>query len=243
MHITKDIKLAEVILQNYHLIPIISRFGIKFGFGDKSVEQICRQYNIQTDFFLEIVNAFNDKDYLPYEGLKKMSLSLTVSYLLKSHHYYNKVKLPNIERLIEELEWEGEDAEKNKSVLKKFFSQYLKEVKEHTANEEKEIYPYVLELENNFNRKKIDASFIEKLKKKSIRDYADTHDELNSALLDLKNIIIKYLQPAKSKEVTEQVLTEIFKLENDMKDHTKLEDNVVVPVAEMMENELKKRSL
>ncbi len=243
MHITKDIKLAEVILQNYHLIPIISRFGIKFGFGDKSVEQICRQYNIQTDFFLEIVNAFNDKDYLPYEGLKKMPLSLTVSYLLKSHHYYNKVKLPNIERLIEELEWEGEDAEKNKSVLKKFFSQYLKEVKEHTANEEKEIYPYVLELENNFNRKEIDASFIEKLKKKSIRDYADTHDELNSALLDLKNIIIKYLQPAKSKEVTEQVLTEIFKLENDMKDHTKLEDNVVVPVAEMMENELKKRSL
>jgi len=242
MLITKNTKLAEVILRNYHLIPIVSRFGIEFGFGDKTIEQVCLLYDINSNFFLEIVNAFNDKEYLPFEKLKKMPLSLTVNYLLKSHHYYNKIILPNIEKLIEQLKWEGTDAEKNISVLKKFFSQYLKEVNEHTANEEKDIYPYVLELENNFNQKKPDFSFIKKLEKKSIRDYADTHDELNSALLDLKNIMIKYLQPAKNKEVTEQVLTEIFKLEADMKDHTKLEDNVVVPLAEMMENELKKRN-
>ncbi|MCD6555602.1 MAG: hemerythrin domain-containing protein [Bacteroidales bacterium] len=242
MIITKDTKLANVIFQNYHLIPIVSRFGIKFGFGDKSVAQICRQYKINPNFFLEIVNAFNDKEYLPYKKLINMPISLTVSYLLKSHHYYNKIKLPNIEKLIELLEWEGEEAGKNKSVLKKFFSQYLKEVNEHTTNEEKEIYPYVLELEKNFNKTKLDSSFIEKLKKKSIKDYADTHDELNSALLDLKNIMIKYLQPAKNKEITELILTEIFKLEADMKDHTKLENNVIVPVADMMEVELKKRN-
>lgn len=242
MLITENIKLAEIILQNYHLIPIISRFGIEFGFGDKTVEQVCIQYNINCKFFLEIVNAFNDKEYMPFEKLKKMPLSLTVNYLLKSHHYYNKIILPNIEKLMEQLKWEGKDAEKNISVLRKFFSQYLKEVNEHTANEEKDIYPYVLELENHFNCEILDVSFIRKLEKKSIKDYADTHDELNSALLDLKNIIIKYLQPAKNREITEQILTEIFKLEADMKDHTKLEDNVVVPLAEMMENELKERN-
>ncbi len=241
MLITKDLKLAEVILRNYHLIPIISRFGIQFGFGDKSVAQICEQYNINLVFFLEIVNAFNDKDYLPYEKLKKIPLSQTVNYLLKSHHYYNKVKLPDIENLIGRLEWKGEDADRNKNVLQKFFGRYLKEVKEHTANEEKEIYPYVLELEKNYYIEKPSSIFIEKLNKKSIKDYADTHDELNAALLDLKNIIIKYLQPAKNAEITKQILTETFKLDEDMKDHTKLEDNVIVPVAVMMETELKKR--
>ncbi|NOZ34734.1 MAG: hypothetical protein GXO80_05495 [Chlorobi bacterium] len=242
MLITKDIKLADVILQNYHLIPIISRFGIKFGFGDKSVGQICTQYHIKTNFFLEIVNAFNDKDYKPYEKLKNMSLSLTVSYLLKSHYYYNKVKLPFIENLIDSLEWEGEDNLKNKNVLKKFFRQYRKEVNEHTANEETEIYPYVLELEQNYNNTgKVSVSFLEKLKTKSIKDYADTHDELNSSLLDLKNIIIKYLYPAENKDITVQILIEIFKLEKDMTDHTELEEKVVIPVAEKIETELKKR--
>ncbi|MCF6183014.1 MAG: hemerythrin domain-containing protein [Bacteroidales bacterium] len=243
MLITKNIKPADVILQNYHLIPIISRFGIKFGFGDKNVEQICKQYGIHTDFFLEIVNAFNDKDYNPYEKLRNMSLSLTVSYLLKSHYYYNKVKLPFIENLIDSLEWEEEDNVKNKNVLKKFFSQYRKEVTEHTANEETEIYPYVLELEQNYNNTgKTASSLLEKLKTKSIKDYAETHDELNSSLLDLKNIIIKYLQPAKNQDVTEQILIEIFKLEKDLTDHTELENNVVIPVAERMETELKNRN-
>lgn len=242
MIITKDTKLSSVILQNYHLIPIISRFGINFGFGDKNTEQICTQYNIQTDFFLEIVNAFNDKDYKPYEKLCAMPLSLTVSYLLKSHYYYNNVKLPFIENLIDTLEWERRDDVNNKNVLRNFFSQYRKEVTEHTANEEKEIYPYVIELEKNFNNiGSVLNSFEEKLKSKSIKDYADTHDELNSSLLDLKNIIIKYLHPAKNKDVTEQILLEIFKLEKDMTDHTELEDNVLIPVAEKMEAELKKR--
>ncbi len=243
MLITKNTKFSEIIFKNYHLIPIISRFGINFGFGDKSVEQVCAQYNIQTDFFIEIVNTFKDKkDKSSYEGLKNMPLSLTVNYLLKSHHYYNKVKLPNIERLIERLEWSGENAETNKSVLKKFFSQYLKELKEHTGYEEREIYPYVLELERNYNAPSADAAFMQKMERKSINDYADTHDAINPALLDLKNIIIKYLQPSNNKELTETILTEVFKLEEDMNDHTKLEDHVVIPVAIMMENELKKRS-
>jgi len=243
MIITKDIKLANVILENYHLISIISRFGIKFGFGDKTVEQVCRQYNINTDFFLEIVNAFNDREYNPYSTLKKMSLSLTVTYLLKSHYYYNKIKLPIIENLVKQLKWDSKDDKKNKDVLKKFFSQYRNEVREHTLNEEKEIYPYVLELEKNFNnREKIDSEFLEKLHQKSIKDYADTHDELNSSLLDLKNIIIKYLNPVKNKEITEQILIEIFKLEKDMTDHTELEEKVIIPIAVKMEKELKKRN-
>ncbi len=242
MVITKDTKIADVILKNHNLIPIISRFGIKFGFGDKSIKQICDSYDINADFFLEIVNAFNDKDYLPYRKLREMPLNLTVNYLLKSHYYYNKIKLPFIENLISQLEWKGEDAEKNKSVLKKFFSQYRKEVNEHIINEEKEIYPYILETEKNFlNRNNLNPEFTEKLKTKSITDYADTHEELNSALLDLKNIIIKYLNPPENREITEQVLTEIFRLEKDMADHTELEDKVIVPVAAEMEKELKKQ--
>jgi len=243
MIITKDTKLANVIFQNYHLIPIVSRFGIKFGFGDKNVQQVCNQYDINPDFFIEIVNAFNDKDYKPYEKLKKMPLSFTVGYLLKSHFWYNKTKLPIIENLIEQLEWEREGDNKNKEVLKKFFSQYRKEVNEHTVNEETEIYPYVLELEKNYNKEgQVENVFYERIQNKSIKDYADTHDELNSALLDLKNILVKYLYPAKNNNITEQILIEIFKLEKDMTDHTELEDNVVIPVAVKMEEDLKNRN-
>jgi len=241
MIITENIKLAELIHQNYHLIPIVTRFGIKFGFGDKSVKQVCEQYNIQTDFFLEIVNAFNDEDYSPVKNLKRFPLKLTVNYLLKSHYYFNQIKLPLIENLIQQLKWEDIENKKNQSILNKFFNQYRAEVNEHTANEEKEVYPFILEIEKNYNAKKLNPEFANVLQKKSINDYADTHSDLNSALLDLKNIIIKYLPAAENSEITEQILVEIFDLEKDMADHTGIENTVVIPLATEMENELRKQ--
>lgn len=241
MTINKKTKLATVIHQNYHLIPIITRFGIKFGFGDKNIEQICTQYKINTNFFLEIVNAFNDKDYSPVEKLKTMPLKNTVDYLLKSHRYFNEIKLPYIEELINQLSWEDADNKKNKSILINFFNQYRKEVNEHTAYEETQVYPFILNVEKNFYLKDVSDGFYNTLKDKSIEYYAETHDELSSALLDLKNIIIKYLPPASNSQITEQILVEIFDLEKDMADHTKIEDTVLIPVASKMENQLRKR--
>jgi regulator of cell morphogenesis and NO signaling len=77
-------------------------------------------------------------------------------------------------------------------------------------------------------------------KGKTIKEYQETHDELSSALLDLKNILIKYLQPAVNSDITDKILIEIFRLEKDMEDHTRIEDTVLIPVALKLERELKK---
>ena len=239
MIISKETKLAELIHHNYHLIPIISRFGIKFGFGDKTVEQVCLQNNINKEFFIGIVNAFNNSEYSPFNKVQDLPLKYTVDYLLKSHNYFNNIKLPLIEKLINKLVWEDADHKKNKDILKKFFDQYRKEVIEHTANEEREVYPFILTLEECYLGGTADEKCMKNLKNKSVKDYEETHDELNSALLDLKNIIIKYLPPPDNSEITDRILTEIFSLEKDMEDHTEIEDTVLVPIALKMENELR----
>lgn len=241
MIISKETKLAEVIHYNYHLIPIISRFRIKFGFGDKKIEQICIQNNINTEFFIGIVNAFNNSEYSLLDKVQDLPLKYTVDYLLKSHHYFNSIKLPLIEKLINKLVWEDADNKKNKDILKKFFNQYRKEVTEHTTHEEREVYPFILTLEKCYSEGTTDEKCMKNLQDKSVKDYQETHDDLNSALLDLKNIIIKYLPPPDNSEITNQILTEIFSLEKDMEDHTEIENTVLVPVALKMENELRKQ--
>ena len=39
-------RMADLISENYFLIQVISRFGIKVGFGDKTVEQVCREFGV-----------------------------------------------------------------------------------------------------------------------------------------------------------------------------------------------------
>ena len=76
MLITKNIKMADVIHTNYFALSVLNRFGIELGFGDKSVEEVCKQNNVDLDFFLDIVNTFVDKDYFPKKHLQTFSTKL-----------------------------------------------------------------------------------------------------------------------------------------------------------------------
>ena len=49
MRIKKDMKLADVIQLNYMLIPVIHRFGINLGFGDKNVADVRLVYYFETN--------------------------------------------------------------------------------------------------------------------------------------------------------------------------------------------------
>jgi regulator of cell morphogenesis and NO signaling len=39
----RNTRMAEVIHNNYLLLPVINRFGIQLGFKDKTIEEICME--------------------------------------------------------------------------------------------------------------------------------------------------------------------------------------------------------
>ncbi|MDY0348776.1 MAG: hypothetical protein RBR13_08095 [Tenuifilaceae bacterium] len=48
---TREMKLAEAVQVNLNTLNVVIRFGIKLGFGDKSVQRVCEEYNVNPDFF------------------------------------------------------------------------------------------------------------------------------------------------------------------------------------------------
>ena len=49
--ITASTRMADVIHLDFQLIPVVGRFGIEFGFGNKTVEEVCNDNNINVYFF------------------------------------------------------------------------------------------------------------------------------------------------------------------------------------------------
>ena len=45
-------KLSYVIANDYRLLQVMSRFGISFGFGEKSIKEICQQKNVDAETFI-----------------------------------------------------------------------------------------------------------------------------------------------------------------------------------------------
>lgn len=241
MLIRKNMKMADVIHLNYTLLPVISRFGIKLGFGERTLEEVCNQNRVDVDFFLEVINSFHDPDYFPKTQLKNFSLKLLVEYLKKTHQYYLEVKLPEIENLIEQIvETCCTDRKNSLALIRAFFQEYKAQVKKHIDLEENVILPYVLEIEQAYLQKKLPQSVFEQMKKYSIKDFADEHDNIEEKLYDLKNIIIKYLPPHRNTNLSNTILQQLFLLEKDLNDHATMEDKVLIPKVETMEKKLQK---
>ncbi len=235
MLLEKDMKLADIIIHDISLVPVISRFGILLGFGDESIEGVCKKKSIDIDFLLTILNAFHDPQYLDKKYLQSFSVDLLIQYLRKTHQYYLSNKIPEIECLIDKMELESTIDKSSYQLLQKFFKDYKTELVKHIDREEKVVYPYVLELNNAIANDEITSSLIEKIKKYSIKSYEEEHDNVEEKLTDLKNIIIKYLSPSQNQQSRFRLLKELTALEKDLAEHAIIEDLILVPKVELLE--------
>jgi len=240
MIITENIKMADVILQNHHLLAVINRFDIQLGFGDKSVKEVCKEYELNLDFFLEIINAFNDPDFYPQHNLEKFPLKLIIDFLKKAHAFYLEQKIPEISSMIDQMvENSPKDQQKTMLMIQVFFDEYHQQLKEHIAREEKVVYPYILKLEEYLQKNTKSAEAYDELMKYQIENYAEEHDNIEDKLLELKTIIIKYLPPQKDYLLCYKILGQLDHLEEDMNNHSDMENKVMVPRVQIMEQILK----
>jgi len=238
MFIDKDMKMADAIHYNYLLLPVINRLGVQLGFGDKSIEEVCEEEKVDLDLFLVIINAFLDHDINKTLEIQKLSIEKVVGYLKATHQFYLDQMIPEIENRINALMQHFDINQKQFLLVKNFFEEYKKELYTHTQLEEEMVYPYVIDVNKAYHSQELTEELARRIKNHPINCYAQEHSDIESKLFDLKNILIKYLPPPEQSYLRNQVLTALFKLENDLNDHSRIENLVLVPMISEMETQL-----
>ncbi len=241
MRIEKDMKLADVIHHDFNLIPVINRFGIQLGFGDGTIDQICKERNVNVAFFLTILNTYHDPQYFPKKHLQSFPANALVTYLHRAHEYYLEQKIPEIKELITKLTDESYNEHKNDFKLAlNFFEEYERELTAHIDREEESVYPYVIDLEKVIDSGTDPDQILARMQAYSITDYENEHENVEEKLYDLKNLIIKYLPSVQKDAISYKILLELFDLEKDLREHARIEDMILVPKVEAMEFTIKK---
>ncbi|MEN8201728.1 MAG: hemerythrin domain-containing protein [Bacteroidota bacterium] len=234
--INREMSMCLAVSENMQLLPLFPRFKMKLGFGERSVEEVCRAHEVNTDFFLEIANAYLDDAYIPGEGLALFSLGTVVDYLKGTHGYYVDVALPMVEEKILRLLSQSTLSGREVGLVTGFFNDYKQEFMTHVSEEEQHILPYILELEKQSALEKPDPAFLKKLQNYSIREFEQEHDRLETSLEHLSRLIIKYLPPFEDFQLCRQILHDLSDLVKDLTDHANMEDKILIPrVAELEE--------
>ena len=212
---TGRMKMADMIASNYDLILMLPRFGIPLGFGDKSVKEVCREYGVDENFFLTVCNIYSFDDFQPDdEELSRIENRLVVEHLQASHRYYIEERLPHLQHHLDRIA-DGA-GEQSAAILKKYFSDYCREVRDHVRREERNLVQMLDALRNGSG--------------KSVSEhYQKSHDNIKDKLGDLTQIIYKYIPGERLNEEMMELVFDIMQLSRDLEKHATIEELLLMP--------------
>lgn len=232
-------KMSDVVHYNYMLIPTLDRFGIRLGFGDKTVQEVCDKAGVDAQFLVELLNAFTNADYTPSAYMRKIDVLMLIAYLQDRHTSYLQEWVIAIEKMIEELKTMGED-ERYANLILNFFKGYRSELTMHINREENVVFPYIKNLHKVIKAGKATAKQRELIEHYSMEAFKEEHDDIALKLKDLKSIMIKYIISPENTMQYYAIIQELFKLEEDVEYHARVEEKILIPRVIFMEEEIRK---
>ena len=217
-------KLYEMIADNPKLLQLLPRFGIRLGFGDRSVAEVCQQNQVSARLFLAVCSLHFDPEVsVRVDTPDDLDLDSLLSYLNASHRSYLDERFPHIEEHLSRIIEAG--GTKYGNMLSHFYNEYKHEMVKHFKYEEDVVFPYIEAL-----RKGEDHSSY------SIDQFRHNHSNIEDVLEDMTNILIKYLPGDILPSERICIATDIMEVSADLTSHSLIEEHILIPYVESLEN-------
>lgn len=218
-------KLCELITHEPAIIPVINRFGIMMGTKDASISSICKERNLDIEFFLAILNTFINEEYFPEKIMKSFCATTIIEYLQKTNTSYLKFQLPNIDRHFDLL-INRSGNNNNLSFILKFYTELRQEIIDRINNDTISWFPMITKLERE-------------------NDVTTTtpiipceNDPIEDKLHDLKNMFIIHLSGSYDENLCYAVLVAILSLEKDIKQNNRIRNRILAPLAHNLQQSM-----
>lgn len=223
--INAECKLCDVILNEPSLIPVINRFGIILGVGDKSIRTVCEEKNLDCEFFVTILNTFINEDYFPENRLKSFCATQIVDYLTQTNAYYQQFQIPNIERHFNSLINQSDNDNNNLELMKQFFEELKKELLSRIEHDRTEWFPAIRAAAETLHGECYGEPR---------RNGHDEPDSLEEKLDDLKSLFVIHLRGEYDLNLCHGVIFALYSLEKDIKQHNRIRSRILRPIADAM---------
>lgn len=222
-------KLSYVLANDYRLLQVMSRFGISLGFGEKTIEEVCRQCGVDADTFLAVINYVKDGAENRPQRVDQISVPSVLAYLKRTHSYFLDYLFSNIRfHLLNAIDCSVQN--EIAFLVLKFFDEYVEEVRKHMEYEESTVFTYVQKLIGG-EVVSIDSSHL----------LSRHHEAIESKLKELKNLFMQYYTQTEINEKLNAVIISIYQAEEELSIHSLVEDNIFVPAVRRLEHQAKMR--
>lgn len=219
--VTPDTKLCEVIVDEPSVVPVINRFDIVLGVGDRTIKSICKEKGIDTSFFITILNAFIHESFFLENVTGAFNAGDVVDYLRKTNNSYLRNQLPNIERHFAAL-ISHSDSNNNLPLLFNFYREVKTEI-ERRIDSDNQWFDAIISAEQSNSEVSVAGNAIQ----------AES-DSIEDKLSDLINMFVIHLRGDYDRNLCHAVLFAVISLEKDICQNNRIRNRVLRPLVDAL---------
>lgn len=217
---------------------VLQRYQPQVQNEQEAFPHFLKRNQLSENFIQNLAAAFENLENFCASDYRSVSIPAVLTYLKNTHEHYQCYYLSKIDRSIENLYSIHPEAEELLDLLKLFFTDYQKDINAHIAEEEEELFPYIEKMlalpAKEFLRISAGSSF-------SIAAFKKQHnDENEDALLQVIQLIHQRFPSAGFSPVN-ILLMQIRQFEKDLRIHSRIEEEVLLPKAEQLEKLISKQ--
>lgn len=219
--VTPDTKLCEVIVDEPSVVPVINRFDIVLGVGDRTIKSICKEKGIDTSFFITILNAFIHESFFLENVTGAFNAGDVVDYLRKTNNSYLRNQLPNIERHFAAL-ISRSDSNNNLPLLFNFYREVKTEIGRR-IDSDNQWFDAIISAEQSNSEVSVAGNAIQ----------AES-DSIEDKLSDLINMFVIHLRGDYDRNLCHAVLFAVISLEKDICQNNRIRNRVLRPLVDAL---------
>lgn len=219
--VTPDTKLCEVIVDEPSVVPVINRFDIVLGVGDRTIKSICKEKGIDTSFFITILNAFINESFFLENVTGAFNAGDVVDYLRKTNNSYLRNQLPNIERHFAAL-ISRSDSNNNLPLLFNFYREVKTEI-ERRIDSDNQWFDAIISAEQSNSEVSVAGNAVQ-------AESGSIEDKLS----DLINMFVIHLRGDYDRNLCHAVLFAVISLEKDIRQNNRIRNRVLRPLVDAL---------
>lgn len=230
--------IGELAAKDLRKVEIFKKYGIDFCCGGKkTVKQACADQGIdvtKVEKELQESDKITAKNALPYN---EWGLDFLADFIVNTHHTYVKKSLPEIRGYAAKVAQVHGGRHPELIPVQKLVEDINEELISHLEKEEKILFPYIKKLaQANSNGGILQSQF--GTIQNPIKMMETEHETAGDILKEIRTLTLNYTLPEDACASYTVLFKMLDEFENDLFTHIHLENNILFPKAEKLEEEL-----
>ncbi|MFL5808535.1 MAG: iron-sulfur cluster repair di-iron protein [Flavisolibacter sp.] len=217
--------LSQIVTDHYQAARVFENHGLDFCCkGKRPLTEACEEKKISIEQILNELNiAFASGEQKEFNN---MSLTELAEYIVRVHHGYVKLNMPQIFSYLHRVASKHGDHFPFMKEVYSLFGELQEEFVQHLMKEEQVLFPRIkimeLKAADDFSNDYLQAP---------IEEMEDEHDHAGAIMEKIRNLTNNYTAPDQACTTFRLSLEALKAFEEDLHQHVHLENNILFPKA------------